>query len=305
MKKIPASLFIYAILFSACKKDKPNNILGTTNDSVLLSQYIELDTSGSIIDTISTTIFSYDNAGRNTSITLTYYDTGMPSNEQYHSQFAYNGTDTFPATQTVTTTFPDNEPHYANDLYYYKYANGQVVYDSIIQRSSSSVIRSYIVDNYTYFNEDIMTTGVAFYYDSMAALYVESDFSRASHIQKSKGNIIQQVDTSDNLNTDSYLFSYDANPNPFFKTQNKLANKNQLSNSYQDYPYYTTDEPRIPDGFGKNNITEINAVSNGGLSVYHSYYKYEYNANGYPSKVRYTSAGNSQFPIVGVFVYNK
>ncbi len=298
MKKIFGTCIISLILFVACQKDSPKlNPVTVLSDSTQLLKYVELDTSSGVVDTLSVTSFSYDNAGRNTAITLAYYNSGMPTNEQYHSLFTYSGNDSFPSGQAVTVDFPDSDPHYANDLYFYTYINGQLLYDSIVKRSAGSIIRYQLVNHYAYLNGAITDTGVALIFDSTGTNTGESDFVIISHISRVNGNNMGQMDTTIYGVTDSYQFAYDSHPNPFSKTQNKLAN------NYYDFPYYTLDEPRIQDGFGKNNPTEIHFNGNGGFSDNHSFYQYEYNAAGYPVRVRYTGAGNIFYPIVGLFIY--
>ncbi|MCW3091750.1 MAG: hypothetical protein JWP81_2819 [Ferruginibacter sp.] len=255
------------------------NITGNTNGTTL-SMYIEIDTTAfAPFDTISKTLFYYDNVKRNTGIDLSYYDNGVLSPQQYKSLFFYNGNDSLPFKKIVTSPFLLNtDSRFYEIEQFYFYTNSRLTKDSSIQISGSTPHT--IVTNYDYNNLGIIQTSTS-YDTAPLPVYTKTD---TFYLQRVNGNIVKQIDTAFGyFSVNSFEFTYDNHPNPFYHTQSRIS----LDNSYPIYSIETT----IEEVFEKNNVTEINEFD--GTYNYHYKFIYDYKPNGYPKAVRFYDQNSS------------
>ena len=282
------------IIFTSCQKETSiengtspaSPPIPSSNDSILLSKYIELDTTSlPTFDTLSITLFYYDNLKRNTSINLLEYQNGIVSNYQYYSVFYYSGNDTVPYKKTVITpNFLPSDPGYLNDTCYYFYTNSKLESDSSI--STSIFSPSTTVNRYTYNANGII------HYSTYYAGGVTTE-TYPIYLQRTAGNITSQRDTPSVSLIKNFVYLYDTHPNPFSKTQNKIAIDNR-------FPFYYM-ETFPEEVFEKNNVTEVNQLE--GTYNFHYRHFYEYKSNGYPKVVRSFDQNDPTNFYKGIFVY--
>ena len=283
--------------FVSCQKELSEKeiapILPQKEDSTLLSMYVEIDTSAiSPKDTICKTLFYYDNARRNIGIDIiTYYD-GIITNRQYKSTFYFNGNDTVPARKIVTTPFLlATDQDYINDTCFYFYINSLLIGDSTIQQYIHG--RFTTVNKYQYTNGRIINNSTL-YSDTPSAIYYKTDTIYSKY---TNGNVVSQIqiDTFLYYTIRDFKYSYDTHPNPFYRTQYKIALDNH-------FPFYYI-ETFIEEIFEKNNALEINEV----LTFDTSHFKnvYEYKLNGYPNIVRFYNQNNPSDFGKGFYYYTK
>src|SRR5215813_5428277 len=106
------SFMVTVILFS-CQKEvsvdtgRGNGTGGTTNDSIVLSKIVTLDTTRpSGLDTVDITLFSYDSQGRLAEMNSNgREDSSSSPVYTYHdiNRLYYNGSDTLPYKMTYTS----------------------------------------------------------------------------------------------------------------------------------------------------------------------------------------------------------
>lgn len=294
-KTISAAIAIIAIGLTSCQKESGTPPTETTNTSVL-QKYIEVDTSGAQPDTSFVYTYSYDNAGRNSAIDAFFYEAGKPTAERFSTKAYYNGSDSLPFRVTINSPLlSENEPGYINSEFYLQYKNGTLASDSLLRRHADGSLKKMMARHYTYRTGLI---SIDIHYTLFDPQNGNSEDWRTDSIQLTANkNNITSVQSASN----DYLheLTYDSHANPFYKTLTMLATMDDY------FPYYAGLEVRNTEAAGVNNLVESNFTNNGGLVNYHFYYKYEYNTNGKPSKIRYTSQGNLHYPIIGYFIYKQ
>jgi hypothetical protein len=248
------------------------NVTGNPN-SYILSSYVVLDTTAATpSDTTYKIQFYYDSLKRNTVIDQIWYYDGLITDYQFRSSFFYNGNDTLPYLKITTTPFlPDTDWDFVRDTSFYFYSNSIVIGDSSIRRHYT--YRPFTtVNKYLYNSAGIIATTTNYSY----SVSTEND---TVYIQRTNGNITSQIDTTF-TSKHFFTFVYDNHPNPFIRTQNKMA-----LNNY--YPFYNM-ETFIEDVFENNNALEINQIHADQFQAPYKFkYKnvYKYKPNGYPKTV--------------------
>jgi hypothetical protein len=284
--RITLALLASIILFAtSCKKDSaPDNNVPTTNDSILLSKVVVLDTTKTApLDTMDVSYYSYDNSKRVTVATLYGYDgTGtIKSTEIY--KYSYTGADTLPS--KMLETYSDaSEQINSTSFYAYYPGTRNVSWDSTIFREINPpyTFEDTSVSRYIYTN-DFVTITSEFYTSSGQQVNPPHNI----YITKQNGNIVSQRDTISNAIAESYSCTYDTHKNPYYN----VAWYNNLSivSTYKTYP----------DGFGlNNNVTEINNTSKNlsnptSIETTHYKYTYTYRADGYPVEIIMKDMGST------------
>lgn len=265
------------------------DILGDANTTIL-SKYIEFDTTAMApFDTVSKTLFYYDNAKRNVGIDLSYYQNGQLGNYQYNSTFFYNGNDTVPFKKIVNTPFlVTTDPDFVNDTCFYFYSNSLLIKDSTIQHLATNPFTE--VNNYTYATGLIINNSTE-YFGNPVSVYNRTD---TVHLKYVNGNITSQIDSSYLSAKHDFKYVYDNHPNPFYRTQSKIAVDNR-------FPHYFM-ETFIHDIFTKNNAIEIDQFE---YYMYYHHFKniYEYKTNGYPKIVRFFDQNDPTVFGKGIYFY--
>ncbi|MEO6228606.1 MAG: hypothetical protein ABJB11_22890 [Ferruginibacter sp.] len=290
MKNTTAFICFVIFIFTACQKDITSDIDPVVTpplpqDSTLLALFIGLDaTAVPPQDTIAKTYFYYDSNKRNTSIDLVYYDNGIPSEYQYHSTLFYQGTDTLPYKRSViTNAIPTSNTDYVNDTCYYYYNNLKLVKDS-------AIFPSPITRQFQYTSNQVITTTTDYYNPQSPYIYKDT-----VSVAYQNGNIISQVNTSVATAKQNFKFVYDNHPNPFARTQNKIAIDNR-------FPYYYM-EAFVSEIFGTHNPLEIDQTQQ--LYNYHYKFTYEYNQAGYPKIINLFDQNDPSVIEKGLYFYTK
>ncbi|CAN5648623.1 hypothetical protein BH11BAC3_BH11BAC3_47440 [soil metagenome] len=160
---------------------------------------------------------------------------------------------------------------------------------STVQYSGSGV---YTVVNKYQYNGNRIINSLTNYTQGPPAIYYETDTIYANYVN---GNIVSQIDTTVYFSKQDFKYSYDTHPNPFHRTQYKIALDNR-------FPYYSM-ETFVEEIFGKNNALEIDQV----MGTYKYHYKnfYEYKSNGLPKIVRFYDQNDPGEFGKGVYFYTK
>lgn len=284
MKKIFACLALLVVVLISCQREinfdptetPPPPPLVTTNDSVLLSELIYLDTAAGLPDdTARIHLFLYDSQKRISEIKRYYYFS-VPGGDIYEVlNYSYNGTDTLPYKIVqlhyggpTSATPPDTFTHFIN----YN-AQGLVIYDSTrrVMEAGGGLPMSIMIS-------DIRVAGPNKYRNYFQHYYPSppSGVSYYHHydLTFSGSNIIFQTDTSTDMSPDHQTtITYDNKVNPLYAAFR------------QPYPYYYNEfAPQDFNTVSRNNFTSFK------LKRYNSSidrdwslkYQYQYNANGYP-----------------------
>jgi hypothetical protein len=271
-------VFLLVIGFSSCQKEIDWGTSGqVTNDSIYISQFVDLDTSFTPgLDTMDKTIFSFDTQKRIKAINIAIYTPGSPGitdiawDERY-----YNGVDTLP--YKIVCKFSGQTEI---DTTFIFYVNGRVVKDSTVSNASSSKLvalfnwlsstRIYERNSHYDINNNV----------------VQEDSSYFNRVWISQ-NQINTADTTYGLSTiipaffeniQSSAIQFDNNPNPLSK----------LSIGYPpDFGEYVGQPGLFWGGYElsllKNNFTIV-TYSNfyPGSSTSTITYSYKYRDDGYP-----------------------
>ena len=283
MKQLIIPYLILVFILTSCQKEISIESAITTNpitlnDSTLISKYIEIDTTAiASLDTISRSLFTYDNLKRITNYDYIAYSNGIitnPPNLRFWNKYFYNANDSLPYIEIDST----NEGGLITaEIIFHTYQNGKLVTDSSYHSSNNSEVHKYY-----YLQTKIIDSITS--YDPLISSPIKGDY-RAVYIQKVNGNLITQKDTLfhnyystyptisyiDTL-VRNYSIIYDAGNNAFIKF-NYMA------------PYYA-DNFLIVGTLGNNNPTDTQEVETDNIGTnnqnYHYISSYEYKPNGYP-----------------------
>jgi hypothetical protein len=293
MKKLlQLFLFLFILLIGIASCKKTNN--GSPTNNVLLSAFIELDTTQSAsLDTVETITYKYDNLKRLSTVTDSVYNNGLPNiYDAGIATYFYNGTDMLPykSADVSLNSGGGSGDYYLDDT------------DYILPDGKDS------------FTETNITNGVP----TVTTISVDQDIANGSFVYGIETNYIPsfsiQLDTvsqvtvngdvvsqTDNtvlspLLSRNATFSFDTHPNPFIIQRGPL----------QTYPNIYDIEDGIGNQPQKNNYTEINEPDQSDpTDSYHWKYQYTYNSNGYPATVvEYDlTSGSPVFVYKGFYFY--
>ena len=291
--KLSALLVLIVVIgFAACQKEVDGTLTGrTASDSTRLDKYIELDTTMvSGLDTMSVSLFEYDNRGRLTTQTVFEKDVTLPPTLAFHygskTRFFYNGNDSFPS-KTIDSS--RNSLESVNDTTYYFYLNGGVVKDSSRTRYADPTgfeTASIDVRDYTS-NGSNTTVTQKIDYTLNPATWPPPCPATTNYVKTYvNGNITSEIgsySSCSGIGTSESHFIYDNKPNPFYPLR---------------IPYPILDGKSI-GAVQKNNIIESGTFSLGD----NFRYSYTYRSDGYPLVVRVYEVTDPANAWKGIFVY--
>jgi hypothetical protein len=218
------SSLLIALFFSSCQKEldiDPNDPPppGSTNDSIYLSAYIELDTTlppGQ--DTLTVTRFFYDNDKR-----LTQYSwvemigsgpgsTSRPGSIKYY----YNGNDTLPYKITAASGDDNGAPTMFDTVFYAYTSNGMVSKDSGWSYLVSINGRSSLdVTNFTGTGSNVSVSGYSVDYTTQPP--VTGPFAGVVNLVFSGGEIISQTSPPLLTGYEYFQLDYTDHPDPIYR----------------------------------------------------------------------------------------
>jgi len=266
---------LISLFFFSCQKevhgDIPQDVNpATQNDSILLSKYIELDTTlPSGADTMFQIRYTYDNEKR----LKRYYLTDYADEETV--DFYYSGSDTLPY---KTVDFWTNYGDVYRDTIFYSYINGLVSKDSIIEYNNSA--------NQFFYTEVRSFTPVGSntflqhrHYSSPGQSLPDDEAKGTVYKTYQNGNIVVQDDSTSLSIGFAYSahqeVKYDNKVNPFYKA---------LPVRYPILYYWLIAQKNNP----LENISWDDVSYPG-----HLLYSYTYRQDGYPISVKITDQVNA------------
>jgi hypothetical protein len=287
-----ASLFLFA-----CQKEVSQDTTSPTspkdNDSTVLSKFIELDTLSGRTDTISVSIFEYDNLKRLTKVNIISYFNNLPDlTDNYDKLFYYyNGSDTLP-NKTLEVSRDKINMKDSIIRFYTRNANQVVVRDSLIDFYADANVfdTTAITSKYTIYTDSVVENYS--YYNPAASLGNQEKFKHL--LVRTNNHITQQICSQylapvyDELFNSN--FQFDDKPNPFFKMNINYP----IAMSADIDPYNLA---------LKNNILK-RTTKEQFQPLYTKIYNYTYNNLNYPKTVVQYNPANPT-TIKGVFIYTK
>lgn len=277
--------------FSSCQKEVDGSIAGiVASDTVFLKRYVELDTtlvSGS--DTTLIRDFQYDASKRIFKVVQQSIDHVHSISSFTEYIYFYNGASANPS--MMIDYYFEIVPYTIDTTWFFYDASGQLIKDTSVENFLAPTPYLYRRGSATYTNSGNNTfiqAGSTIFTNIPPSISVHQGTVFKTY---SNGNIITQTDTSGPgnsiVNSGSYMMTYDAMKNPFYKTE-------------VHYPViggfnYTEDQQ-------KNNFTEIKETTPVGI-LYHVKYSYTYRTDGYPMVVRRTDMLDPSFSRKGFFFY--
>jgi len=282
-----STLLIFAILtICSCTKESSNDPIVTTNDSITLIKYVDLDTTQIVgLDTLVVNKITYDNSKRLKESNTTEYSSGIP-NKLFQNILFYNGVDTLPFKKTQTISDLPSGTVTGTSIGYYNYSNNKLVSDSAIYYYNTT---TYYSRHYSYESDKIIET-TYIYYSSVPTIT-----TRSIYLTKNNGNTILQKDTVIGFYTHNFSFQYDNKNNPFYGRPQAFVDRS--------LPYYDMETFSEEMAYEKNNPTEINEFENS--YNFHFKYLYEYKPNGYPSVARVYDQNDPLNFFKRIFIYTK
>jgi hypothetical protein len=285
MKKTIAIIFILNVFLISCQKDYTIDPLPTmtnqttTDDSTLLSMYVEIDTTAPAnLDTLAKAIYSYDNLKRIIKYDWIYYTNGViasPVGLRWKNLYFYNGTDTLPYKE-IDSSYEQGS--ISAETIYHTYLNGKIILDS----SNNGY-----VNKYSHLTSKTVDTVITYNYPTPPL--VRRFGYKVTYRQFTNNNLISEKDS---------LFVADYSTNPFTyrfyivdnrsSTYDNFLNPLLKFNNIQPFPYdgYF---PKLNDyeSQSKNNITDFIQVKRGATGTMnnsdeHFTTSYIYKSNGFP-----------------------
>lgn len=269
-------LLISSIILFSCQAD-PDDTLppATTNDSIYISQLIEIDTLFEPgLDTSQKRVFSYDAAKRLTHFYFGEYFRGVAGADQMDDYYYfYNGNDTLPYKIENTFSTRDGQFRSYKTIFYYYNNQGVITKDSIVSEDENHQLRSTLVSNYIriadghYRVEQKYTEGV-----NVETGYIINRFTSAggnitsirdttypAHVNQSEGVFVEQL-------------SHDNHPNPLARISLRYPS-NEGGNDHTNIQ-------------SRNNVTRSDyvweALGGGWKEAEIIDYQFEYRKDGYP-----------------------
>ncbi|MET0464405.1 MAG: hypothetical protein ABW007_14665 [Chitinophagaceae bacterium] len=248
-----------------------------TNDSIYISQVIELDTMFTTgLDTAQHTIYKYDASGRLSYVWFGEYFRGVPGadlTDDYY--YFYNGSDSLPykivnlaGSRGYSAGFTIGR--YDTTYLFYNGA-GIVIKDSVCSANEDQVYQSTTVSTFTRIDDGhyridrkkISATGVSTNYTN-------------SHFVRVNGNLLSSKDTTFDFGSGINVvsiesLSYDSKPNPLLRTVLRYPTSTSYGN--------------VLGESAVNNFTRWQARYEFTPSFGYDYleiYEYKYRADGYP-----------------------
>lgn len=314
--KRTCSLFVTAIVFlllASCQKEvslenNPGTAPGgASNDSTLLSMYIQVDTTGGFIDTISKTVFEYDVLKRLSAYKTFNYINNTPglAEPSERGYYFYNGTDTFAFKTTIVAVDSSGNGDIAVDSscsFLTRNASQQIIRDSVYYLQYLRTAGPGQGTLHTY------TSNFSIYADSVIDNYRETDNAggitsvitgKNKYAQtRLNGNLAGEIfyiwETTGYRPIRSEAFSYDNKINPL-----KILSTN--------YPVSLNNNFSANDFFYRNNFTQITSIENTttppvtGTTVY----MYTYNTLNLPKTVVSYDITNPLSALKGIYIYTK
>lgn len=304
MRKYAVLLTALCTLFISCQQElsfdpgtnNPQQPVNT-NDSILLSQLIYLDTTvASPNDTVSLDIYTY-NSRKLVNYIESYSYNGGPRRLALKKFFFYNSTDTVPY-KVTHIAYLGNAPITIDTFhFYYQYnAQGIIVYDSLLSVLSpgpgvgTSISRYYTLApdkvrrNTNYYSPPPNPTPGSYYTDYR---YIFSGTNITAQVT-------QTSPPTNSMPYDSIIVTYDNHPNPIRNAEND----HQFTVGYSDGV----------NAYQNNNFTTFYSKSIDPISYlvdeYRLSFTYQYNANGYPVKAVITDLlGTGTYPLGNKVIY--
>jgi hypothetical protein len=290
-----AFIFVSVIVFiSSCQKEISWETNGRLNsDSTFLSKIIYLDTTRPAgQDTLTVILYEYDAQDRLLKITEFNNYNGVI--DTYYTYFRYAGNDTLPVTMKNTGS------SYDSSINYFRYSNGFVVYDSLVNYdginnsvSTEKVISVMPLGSGRFLYKEVRPPHIIPGFPPTSGSVDSTIFSRTV----ANGNLIDGIDSiwSDRTYVDKKVIHYDFDQkkSPFKKV------------SFWYNGYYTEASLGIAWGVGNNPL--FVSESWGGIGQFTTSISYDYNADEYPVIARIQMTGPWSLPDYNklAFVYEK
>lgn len=273
-------------MFASCQQEinDPNpgqNSIG--NDSIYISQYIELDTTlGS--DTTSKFIFLYDLQKRITQLKDYNYVTGTSTYEFITVEnYFYNGNDTLPYKMVVERADGANVLLWRDTAFFW-YDNGVIKKDSVLIYDNAGALTYTRVINYNKISSNkYKLTGTGIPGDSV----IINQTITNGNITREESRFYSGAIVVSNLDIQQ---TFDMNPDPFYRISLR-------------YPIWQSFSGAYFTGTQKNNSTEYRI--SGSFSQEHYIAVYQYRNDGYPVISRVADPSNPLDCYKGIYVYSR
>lgn len=289
MKLITAAFsLILVLLFSSCQKELDIDTGDTSqgqngvNDSIYVSQYVELDTTEpSGFDTSFKYLFAYDGQKRITTIKEYNYFTGTTSLDEITTEnYFYTGSDTLPYKLIILYADGSNILQ-GSDTVFLEYDNAGLVKTDSLRTTDFSGTHVMSVHYTPLSGGKYKLSGLGLTYDSIIINQTTIN-----------GNITGETINYYNGGTMSSSLglarAYDNKPNPFYRIAIHYPTAFNFSHTYfaneqkNNYAELTDNDPSFPE---------------------HYLINYEYRSDGYPLVSRLFDPGNPADAFKGIFTY--
>ena len=261
------------VLFNSCKKDSPRDPYPLNGNYI--DKIYSLWDDGTGMDTMAILTVNYDNLKRVVS---------MSDNFSEDWKYVYSGNDMKPSKATIGSygSLPDT--------FFYSYnSDGLKTKDSVRTYNSPSDPQRVLVEEYSYQPGRIITITREIVTDPDMN-FVKMDTATLD----ASGNITQNRSSRFSGNPLSYLnsinssFTYDNRPHPFSAMN--------IFNSNRNLPFGETFALEM---FTPNNrLTQIEIETGSTGSDYQVNYSYEYNADGFPTKIITNHFGETEITLI-------
>ena len=304
MQKIFFITLLGLVVLVSCQKElnseNGSNPTPTQNDSILISMYVEFDTTAtSPFDTLSKGLYTYDNLKRLIKYDYMYYTNGVVTNPpdlHFCNYYFYNGNDTLPNKEIDST---NEQGNITTETIYHIYSNGIIVSDSVPFGLGSSLVHKY------YYLASKIIDSVTQY--SATSPFISSYGYQVIYRQLDNNNILSNKDST-------FLADYSTTPMNYylFTINNYAFTYDNFNNPFNKFNYL---DPYFFDGYfehlngfeglSKNNLQDFTHVriGSGNNLNEHTISSYEYKSNVYPKIIRTLDVNNPSNFIKGLYFY--